>query len=270
MNTCPRDCNGHGKCALGMCECDRGWTGASCAEVHFECEGGCSGHGSCVGVPAHKQQLTGSALAARSGGGREGTCACHRGYSGERCETFALPEATCLHNCSGRGICSVGGHCVCGPGYTGAACELEDTEHGSCHNNCCGHGSCRYSGGKASGLILSSAAKKALGYNGGRGTRYCACDLYWTGVDCCTPKIVEQCPEHCSGHGICVNGACVCDSGWQGEGCSVIKSACPQDCSAHGNCIAGKCSCERGFSGVACEHGDPFGGLSINAVQPYL
>lgn len=33
---CPGQCNGHGKCELGFCECDDGWWGLDCAQTTAE------------------------------------------------------------------------------------------------------------------------------------------------------------------------------------------------------------------------------------------
>ena len=41
-----------------------------------------------------------------------------------------------------------------------------------------------------------------------RQLRSCVCDAYWTGADCCTPRLKETCPENCSGNGRCEHGAC--------------------------------------------------------------
>ena len=262
---CPADCNAHGKCVEGFCECDQGWQGVECAMPAYECEGGCGGHGTCVavGVDRRRRRAGGAAPATRA---HEGVCACHTGYSGRQCDTFALEAAQCSLNCSGRGTCTVGGECACAPGFTGQACELVDMAHGECPSQCCGHGQCRHVGGRPPPL-LSAAAARALGFApGSRPSRRCECDALWTGLDCCTPRRSDACPHGCSGHGICVEGRCQCEHGWGGESCAALDAlACPHACSAHGHCRRdGTCECERGFSGAACDHGDPFGMVSTN------
>ena len=54
----------------------------------------------------------------------------------------------------------------------------------------------------------------------------------------------------CSKRGECVNGACICKTGWTGPGCEV---ACPLTnglmCSGHGRCDNGTCDCDTYKSG---------------------
>lgn len=46
-----------------------------------------------------------------------------------------------------------------------------------------------------------------------------------TGPDCDLPS----CPENCSGHGLCMNGSCVCWSGFVGDRCAV-PTGCAETC----------------------------------------
>ena len=59
------------------------------------------------------------------------------------------------------------------------------------------------------------------------------------------------CPNNCTGHGGCVDGACVCDFGWTNSDCSV--KTCLRACSGRGLCYAGTCHCQPGWRGEACE-----------------
>ena len=270
---CPADCNGHGECVDGMCRCLVGWEGADCANVAFVCEGGCGGHGACIAAtaahtlqaPARRGMEANAGLQPElnklTAGGLLGVCACSPGYSGVRCEEFVLAAPKCAFNCSGRGLCTVGGTCECVPGYSGAACDVEETETsaGMCPRECCGHGHCRVWGG-APRAHLGRLRSLALGYNSSTERRMCECYAGWRGDDCCESVLKERCPHACSGHGECVDGRCVCGHGWRGIACETVElTACPNACSAHGECRAGTCHCERGFSGVSCESGDEYG-----------
>lgn len=59
------------------------------------------------------------------------------------------------------------------------------------------------------------------------------------------------CPSDCSGNGICANGRCFCNPGFDGEDCSA-EQACPKDCSGNGVCKYGRCFCDVGFDGEDC------------------
>ena len=276
---CPADCNGHGACVDGMCECAAGWEGGECAQAAYSCASGCGGHGLCVAAtsalpgqaarPGVEQPA--AALSVVSAAGVDGVCVCDAGYSGATCEAFILPAAVCLHNCSGRGTCTVGGTCACMPGRTGAACELADAAtDGFCPKACCGHGHCRLGGGPRRAK-LSRAASLALGHDGRPTAPVCVCEASWRGADCCEPVRQERCPHACSGNGVCLgsSGVCACDAGWAGASCAGLDlTACPRACSAHGECRGGACHCERGFSGDGCQHGDAFGPSSQNWPLP--
>ncbi len=280
---CPADCNGHGACVDGVCECYGGWGGAECAQPEYECAGGCSGHGTCVGVERQGASWDEHARLARGDAppqAREGVCLCAPGYSGANCADALLPPAVCQHHCSGRGTCRRNtGECECLPGYAGAGCErrIADEQAATtmsvnspvgrarasgafCPRSCCGHGRCRFRGGRSHAPLLSAPAAAALGRNGTTpATPFCECEPGWSGDDCCTSAFVASCPDACSGHGTCVDGACTCHAGWTGRSCATIDlTACPHACSGHGACLEGTCLCELGFGGEACELGDAF------------
>merc|ERR1711968_359335 len=67
------------------------------------------------------------------------------------------------------------------------------------------------------------------------------------------------CPHKCSARGICFNGKCLCEPGYEGKDCAVIVGSkkthnCPHNCSKHGTCQLGKCFCDPGFGGSDCSN----------------
>lgn len=70
-----------------------------------------------------------------------------------------------------------------------------------------------------------------------------------------------DCPHPtCNGHGICLDGTCVCKKGWKGLDCSQAdKDAlqCLPDCSGHGkfDIEAQTCNCDPLWSGEDCSRG---------------
>ena len=75
------------------------------------------------------------------------------------------------------------------------------------------------------------------------------------------------CPNDCSMHGLCVDGACVCAPGYAGRSCEEslpipagalavsVDSArrCPNKCWGRGVCLlGGVCDCEPGYVGEDC------------------
>lgn len=60
------------------------------------------------------------------------------------------------------------------------------------------------------------------------------------------------CPSNCSGHGVCVGGSCLCNSGWGGPACD--GPSCNPPC-VHGTCQEGQtCSCQEGWQGTQCQN----------------
>ncbi len=61
----------------------------------------------------------------------------------------------------------------------------------------------------------------------------------------------SDCPNACSGNGVCVGGSCDCDPGWEGEDCSIPK--CQPPCQNGGTCTApDTCDCSAGWEGQDC------------------
>ncbi|MCH8852050.1 MAG: hypothetical protein IID41_05295 [Planctomycetes bacterium] len=62
---------------------------------------------------------------------------------------------------------------------------------------------------------------------------------------------VSDCPNACSGHGICESGSCICDAGWDGSDCSI--PICEMPCQNGGTCAApNTCECAAGWEGGDC------------------
>ncbi|XP_022097491.1 multiple epidermal growth factor-like domains protein 8 [Acanthaster planci] len=68
---------------------------------------------------------------------------------------------------------------------------------------------------------------------------------------------IQNCSNACSGHGVCQNYKCVCESGYKGDSCE--GRSCPYECgqsASRGNCdfttLMPQCTCNAGFVGEGC------------------
>lgn len=75
-----------------------------------------------------------------------------------------------------------------------------------------------------------------------------------------TTTAEQNCAQlnHCSDHGICFEGQCVCDMSWTGDMCNLEIKSCPLECAGHGLCdnLTGKCFCNLGWTGTGCNNVD--------------
>lgn len=222
LTPCISDCNGHGRCAAGVCQCYAGYDGTACQTSVAVCNHGSSiAGGLCTcdeGWSGPKCNLRTCPFNCHATHGQglcvNGTCACTVGFIGEVCE-----HTICPGQCSRRGTCNrATGRCMCQHGYTGNDCSQE-----TCVGGCGLHGNCT-------------------------GTT-CTCDDGWTGGHCELPA----CPHNCTGNGVCRHNTCFCHKGWTGKHCESL--VCPLNCSGHGVCDASteQCLCSQGFHGFACE-----------------
>lgn len=115
---------------------------------------------------------------------------------------------------------------------TGVMCSAAD--RGSCGNGICGCSSTR----------SGTACENDL----------CRNDEC-VGTDMCYVPSKGSRVQDCGGHGTCVDGACVCDSGGWTEITDCVSTGCLGDglCGMNGTCIGGKCVCDPGFTGLDCE-----------------
>ncbi|PZC82381.1 hypothetical protein B5X24_HaOG210422 [Helicoverpa armigera] len=61
---------------------------------------------------------------------------------------------------------------------------------------------------------------------------------------------IHNCPNNCTGRGLCVSNKCFCVGNWGGPDCSV--ELCPNLCSNNGHCKGDRCACKKGYSGESC------------------
>lgn len=68
------------------------------------------------------------------------------------------------------------------------------------------------------------------------------------------PRCFGSCPNQCNFNGICVNGFCQCNQGYQGTSCDSPSAICPNNCggSLKGSCQNGACVCTPLFYGPDC------------------
>lgn len=173
-----------------------------------------------------------------------GQCLCNAGWglAADKAGPNLCANEVCAADCGEHGACR-GGLCACQDGWQGPACRQPKCgDHG-----CSGHGTCAF-------LAAGSPAE-------------CVCDPGYALPACgSSPPQAEaaECPNSCSGRGLCFDGRCACGEhflgadcgdarcpeGFSGPGCAVPE--CPRDCDGHGICMAGACVCDEAHAGPDC------------------
>lgn len=241
-------CNNVGTCSptTGECSCKRGYSGSNCTENDSKnCPNFCSGHGLCAHIEQQNPEEPTS-----------WQCECDNGYEAEDCHVYRGCDE---HNfCSGHGTCH-DDSCLCDVGWSGMACDMQL----ECMRGCSGHGTC-------------TLAKN------GTNSAYCECEAAYTGEDCSQYVLPQSCLFGCSSHGVCrfppylsedypslTREQCVCDAGFAGPACSIVRNRCGQSC-GNGYCVeingtqntphfAPKkfgCECKPGHHGSMCDRHD--------------
>jgi len=116
----------------------------------------------------------------------------------------------------------------------------------------------------------------AINQNGVQSGCYAKCGVGILHVGQC------GCPNDCfsqEGHGACSASKCVCNAGWGGADCSIVK--CPSSCSGHGTCVSQSnsksgdiCQCEKGWTAHDCSvaipsffDDHPYGSLNFGEID---
>jgi hypothetical protein len=100
--------------------------------------------------------------------------------------------------------------------------------------------------------VCTGTDRSSCSYNGVCLNGACVCDSkFWSGDKCQIPFCTDR--PSCSGHGECTNGMCICDELWSGDRCEKPQCTADPDCLNGGKCMQGQCYCNDRFYGDNCQ-----------------
>ncbi|KAL4659297.1 integrin beta-3 [Arapaima gigas] len=186
--------------------------------VDFQCECSCQA-----------QAEPGSTFCSQGNGTYEcGTCKCHVGRLGPRCECSEMDYVTSDQNCS-RELnvppCSGKGDCICGQ------CSCHRSDYGKIYGQYC----------QCNDFICPLYKGKLCAGNGVCDCGQCNCNSGWTGDNCNCSTNTADCMSDlkllCSGRGHCICGVCDCTQpGAYGSKCERCPT-CPDVCTFKKECV---------------------------------
>lgn len=226
LKSCPKNCNHKGLCLNGVCMCGAGWNGEDCSRRYFAPGGAAT---SMLGDAAEDAE-SGANFAIDPNGVRADIALDESMGPEPRIDLNynAVPETT---SAPAFGFGAAAGMPIPASSSQTAGSSSSQTA------------SAQAAPGVIAGAMSPQAVSPGLALEGaqavalGRYEKVCALD--------------------CGRHGSCAEGACQCQTGWQGETCQ--DPQCPHDCHGRGTCAApspdfpGSCTCNEGWAGDACE-----------------
>lgn len=217
---------------MSICDCEEQWFGEDCENKH---------------CPDWVKPDSPDALSPPDCTGHgmcvQGTCFCAAGWGLTVGSAGAnvCKDGVCPVDCGPHGMCNLNA-CVCQDGWKGPACREPD-----CADDCSGHGTCTF-------MTANSPAE-------------CICEYGFSPPNCESVALyskLKHCLNDCSGNGLCMDGLCVCMSGFIGHDCSGVVCSpgfsgpscqyhsCPNDCSGYGVCFNGECACDNDHLAMDC------------------